>query len=436
MPDFLLFRSGGRDFALPAGAVLAVGQAGGTVPLPYAPDCIEGLTNCFDRVVPQQCLMTRMGRAGDLDAERDLILVDDGAGGTAIRVEAVDKIVSSRTPPSSPGDYGDTICRGELAIGRRTYRLVRPEALALQTVQATGLSIPEPVWSEDAEAADSGEGSREDMIVFACGLRRFATPYGSVERIAAMPSVIHPVRAPKPILGRSRDDGSLVVSLAGALGIEDSGAPGVVIEVRVGASDIAFTANTTEGMQPCRTDATGDGLVVETDGGKVERLDLVALADRFARPVDQGRAPPLPLAKRRDSVVASRTRVMTIRVNESWYGLSADLVRRIGKPTGYARLYGANRRFDGIAIVGGDAMPAIDLHRVFQAPVRTSGIAAVMATRDGTVAMMCDAPGQMEEVQTDRIEATDEAFIAGRLSGSTRTIRMIDLREVLRGRSV
>jgi len=434
MPDFLLFRSGGRDFALPAGAVLAVGEDRGVVPLPFAPDHVEGLTGSFDRVVPQQCLMTRMGYGDDTGAERTLILVDDGAGGAAIRVGTVDRIVAGRIAPGPADEAGraDAICHGELAVGRRTYSLVRPQALRFLPLQAAGLGVEEPAWPDQAAQDVSPDGPFDDMIVFDCGARRFAAPFATVERIAVMPSVIHPIQAPRPILGRSRDDGALVVSLDGALGIAGAGKPEVVIVVRAGSKEVAFTADATAGMQPCRSDgADGDGTVILPDGGKAERLDLLALADRFARPADEGRAPPLPLAKRREAAVTGRTRVMTVRVNESWYGLSADLVRGVGTPTGYARLHGANRRFDGIAVIGGDAVPAIDLHRVFQAPLRSSAIAAIMLTRDGTVAMMCDAPGQIEDVQTDRIEAVDEAFIAGRISGSTRTIRMIDLRQIL-----
>jgi chemotaxis signal transduction protein len=267
-------------------------------------------------------------------------------------------------------------------------------------------------------------------MVFDCGARRFATPFADVERLAVMPSVIHPIQAPKPILGRSRDDGSLVVSLADALGIEAAAKPRIVVVVSRGAKEVAFTADHTTGVQQGVLDADGRTLILP-DGSKAEQVDMKALADRFARPVDETRGPMLPLAKPRDTPAGGRTRLMTIRVNESWYGLSADLVRRVGAPTGYARLYGDSCRFDGIAIVGGDAVPAIDLHRVFRAPRRHGYIAAVMSTRDGTVAVMCDALGRIEDVQTDRIEAADTPFIAGRVSRSTQTIHLIDLRRIV-----
>jgi chemotaxis signal transduction protein len=432
MPEFLLFRSGTRDYALPAGAVWGVCTAAPTVPLPYAPAHIEGLTGIFDRLVPQQSLMARLGLSGDSGTERTLILVDDGGGGTALRIAAVDKVVTSRTTPrvgrDNPG--ADAIFRGELTVGRRTYQLVEPEALRFAPEAAVGLDVAEPVWSEQPQAVPVAAAAVQ-VLAFDCGAKRFAAPFGDVERMAVMPSVIHPVQAPKPILGRSRDDSSLVVSLAGALGMEGAPAPEIVVVVSVGSKEVAFTADGTAGLQDATYDA-GDGHVLTlADGTKAELLDLKALADRFARPAEEGRASPLPLAKRRETPVAGRTRLMTIRVNESWYGLSADLIRRVGAPTGYARLYGDNRRFDGIAILGGDAVPAIDLHRVFQAPRRGPSIAVVMSTRDGTVALMCDTLGRLEEVQTDRVEASSAPFIAGRISRSTQTIDLIDLRRIV-----
>jgi chemotaxis signal transduction protein len=404
-----------------------------TVPLPYAPAHIEGVAGIFDRLVPQQSLMARLGQSGDSGAERTLILVDDGAGGTALRIAAVDKVVTSRTTPRAVRDNpgADAICRGELTVGRRTYQLVEPEALRFAPEPAAGLNVAEPAWSDQRPQAAPAAVATVQVMAFDCGARRFAALFGEVERLAVMPSVIHPIQAPKPILGRSRDDSSLVVSLAGALGIEGAGAPEIVVIVSVGSKEVAFTADGTAGLQDGTYDS-GDGDVLTlADGTKAELLDLKALADRFARPAEAGRAPPLPLAKRREAPVAGRTRLMTVRVNESWYGLSADLIRRVGAPTGYARLYGDNRRFDGIAILGGDAVPAIDLHRVFQAPRRSSGIAVVMSTRDGTVALMCDTLGRLEEVQTDRVEASSAPFIAGRISRSAQTIDLIDLRRIM-----
>ena len=54
-----------------------------------------------------------------------------------------------------------------------------------------------------------------------------------------------------------------------------------------------------------------------------------------------------------------------------------------------------------------------------------------MSTRDGAIALMCDALGHIDEVQTDRIEASSEPFIAGRISRSTQTIHLIDLRKIV-----
>ena len=211
MPQFLLFRSGARDYALPVGAVLAVSGAAEAVPLPYAPSHIEGLTGIFDRVVPQQSLMARIGQSGDTDIERTLILVDDGAGGTALRIGAVERVISNRTTPRVAQDRrrAETIFDGALTVGRRTYQLVKPEALRFAPEQAVGLDIEEPSWSDRQPIAVPLADTSVKVIVFDCGGKRFAATYDQVERLAVIPSVIHPLQAPKPILGRSRDDGSL-----------------------------------------------------------------------------------------------------------------------------------------------------------------------------------------------------------------------------------
>ena len=434
MPDFFLFRSGSHDFALPVGDVLGVGQVSATVALPYAPSYVEGVTGAFDRVVPQLSLLARLGLTDDARDERALILVDDGVGGTALRVDAVERIVSSRVAPRvAPGQTeDDVICGGDLTIGRRTFRLIKPRALRFDAEPVVSLDVDEPTWRDRQTPVSAVAEQSAPMVVFTCGARRFAVPGSHVERLAVMPSVIHPVSAPKPVLGRSRDDGSLVVSLASALKIADAETPQIVLVVSAGSREIAFTVDDTTGIQTCRVDNDGDKVVLTLPcGGSVEQLDLKTLADRYTQPGDGNRAPALPLAKRSDAQVAGRTRLLTVRVNESWYGLSADLVRSVGVPSGYARLHGAGRRFDGVAVMAGDAVPAIDLHRVFQAPRRSSGVATVMATRDGTVALMCDAVGRIEEIQTDRVESTGEPFIAGRISRSTQTIHMIDLRSVV-----
>ncbi len=434
MPDFFLFRCGNHGFALPVGDVLGVGQAAATVALPYAAPYVEGVTAAFDRVVPQQSLTARLGLSANANDDQVLVLVDDGAGSTALRVDAVERIVSSRNtrPPPQDRTEDDDICGGDLTIGRQTYRLIKSQALRFQAESTVGLNVTEPAWHDHQTQVSTVAARSTPMVVFACGGRQFAVPDNQVDRLAVMPSVIHPVAAPKPILGRSRDDGSLVVSLAGALKIADADTPQIVLVVSAGSREVAFSGDSTTGIQNCRIEADGDvAMLTLPDGGSVEQLDLKTLAKRYAQPADGNRAPPLPLAKRREAQPAGRTRLLTVRVNESWYGLSADLVRRIGVPSGFARLYGDGRRFDGVAVMGGDAVPAIDLHRVFQAPRRSSGVATVMATRDGTVALMCDAVGQIEEVQTDRIESTGEPFIAGRISRSTQTIHMIDLRSVV-----
>lgn len=433
MPDFFLFRCASQNFALPADAVLSVAEAGPAQALPLTPDYVEGVTGVFDRIAPQQALAARLGLPCDKDRENALILIDDGAGAMALRVEAVERTVSSRLTPCSThtSAEADDICGGELSVGRSTYRLIRPEALRFTHTVPVGLNLQEPSDYEKPAAVAAPVLKSEAMVVLTCGPRRFAVPDGQVERVAVLPSVIHPVSAPKPILGRSRDDGALVVSLAGALGIDEVDAPQIMIVTLSGNKEIAFTADATTGLQECQIAPSDDESVVDPEGHRAERLDLTALVDRFARPSDDSRAPALPLAKRKDTKVSGRTRLMTVRVNESWYGLSADLVRGVGVPTGFAALYGEGHRFDGIAVLGGDAVPAIDLHRVFQAPRRNSGIATVMAMRDGTVALLSDAVGQIEEIQTDRIEESSEPFIAGRISRSTQTIHMVDLRRVV-----
>ncbi len=437
MPAFLLFRDAGQRYALRAACVLGIARKGSVAPLPFAPDYVDGVTAAFVKAVPQQSLRRRLDPGAETgDADR-LILVDNGAGGTALSVTAVDTMVSRHMVTSSrDGEATDVdLFDGHVRYRGEAYRVLSPEALTFAPQIERHDQIEEPPWGIAAAGRADDMSVTEDRLVIACAGRTFAIVPQLVKRLADMPTVIHRLEGPPSLLGRSRDDGCMVVSLAKELGNDDAQQPAAVVVVVSAGQEIGFAVDAVHGIQPCRRDIDDDDeRLYLDDGSTVERLGLQNLARKFERPVETSRAPGLPLAKKREATAGERMRLLTIRVNETWYGLAADLVRAVGTPLDFAPLPKKLSKFDGFIALYGDTLPAIDLHRVYMAPRKQSGVAAVVSTPEGDIAFMCDALGQVDDVGAGRIETSDQPFVAGRIAGSANTIHLVDTRRILQER--
>ena len=438
MPAFLLFRDAGQRFALRASSVLGIARNGSVAPLPFAPDYVDGVTVAFDKAVPQQSLRRRLDPGAETgDADR-LILVDNGAGGTALSVTAVETMVSRHMVTSSR-DHDATVAAdlfdGHVRYRGEAYRVLSPEVLTFDPQVDPHDQIEEPAWGIAAARGADDMTVIEDRLIIECAGRTFAIVPQLVKRLADMPTVIHRLEGPPSLLGRSRDDSCMIVSLAKELGNDEAQQPASVVVVVSAGQEIGFAVDAVHGIQPCRHEIDDDDeRLYLDDGSAVERLGLQNLARQFERPVETSRAPGLPLAKKRDASTGERMRLLTIRVNETWYGLAADLVRAVGTPLNYAPLPKKLSKFDGFVALYGDTLPAIDLHRVYMAPRKQSGVAAVVSTPEGDIAFMCDALGQVDDVGAGRIETSDQPFVAGRIAGSANTIHLVDTRRILQER--
>ena len=434
MPAFLLFRDAGQSYALRASSVLGIARKGSVAPLPFVPDYVDGVTAAFVKAVPQQSLRRRLHPGAETaDADR-LILVDNGAGGTALSVTAVETMVS-RHKVTSTRDNGTTaedLFDGHVRYRGEAYRVLSAEALTFEPNVDRHGQIEEPIWGIAAARRADDMTVIEDRLIIECAGRTFAVVPQLVKRLADMPTVIHRVEGQSSLLGRSRDDGSMIVSLAKELGAEDVQQPSAVVVVVSAGQEIGFAVDAVHGIQSCRRDIDRDDerLHLE-DGSTAERLGLQNLARQFERPVETSRAPGLPLAKKREATTGERMRLLTIRVNETWYGLAADLVRAVGTPLDFAPLPKKLSKFDGFVALYGDTLPAIDLHRVYMAPRKQSGVAAVVSTPEGDIAFMCDALGQVDDIGAGRVETSDQPFVAGRIAGSAHTIHLVDTRRIL-----
>lgn len=437
MPAFLLFRDAGQCYALQASSVLGIARKGSVAPLPFAPDYVDGVTAAFVKVVPQQSLSRRLDPSSEAgDADR-LILVDNGAGGTALSVTVVETMISrhmvtsSRDPDTATSDLFD----GHVRYRGEAYRVLSAEALTFDPQIERHGHIEEPAWGIAAGRRADDMTVIENRLIVECAGRTFAIVPQLVKRLADMPTVIHRLEGPPSLLGRSRDDGCMVVSLAKELGVDDAQQPTAVLVVVSAGQEIGFAVDEVHGVRTCRHVLDGDDERLHLDDGSVvERLGLQNLARQFERPVEASRAPGLPLAKKRDATSDERMRLLTIRVNETWYGLAADLVRAVGTPLDFAPLPKKLSKFDGFVALHGDTLPAVDLHRVYMAPRRRSGVAAVMATPEGDIAFLCDALGQVDDVGAGRIETSDQAFVSGQIAGSAHTIHLVDTRRILQER--
>ena len=437
MPAFLLFRDAGQGYALPASSVLAIARRTRLAPLPFSPDYVEGVTAAFPSAVPQQSVARRVDPNANTDDAGRLILVDNGAGGTALSVTSVETIVSRHSIAGSgdPAAPASDLFDGHVRFRGDVYRLIVAEALTFEPRVGQSGRIEEPALGIAAHQHDDDMTVVESRLILGCAGRTFAVVPQMVKRLADMPSVVHRVEGPPSLLGRSRDDGCMVVSLAKELGLETATLPTAVVVVVSAGQEVGFAVDAVHGIQPCHHVIDGiDERLHLSSGGVAERLGLQNLARQFERPVEASRAPALPLAKKRETTTGERMSLLTIRVNETWYGLTAELVRGVGTPADFAPLPGDMTKYDGFVALHGDTLPAIDLHRVYMAPRRRSGVAAVMATPEGDIAFMCDALGQVDDVAAGRIETSDQPFVAGHIAGSAQTIHLVDTRSILQER--
>lgn len=436
MPAFLLFRDAGQCYALRAASVLGIAREGSVAPLPFAPDYVDGVTAAFVQAVPQQSLRRRLDPGADTDDADRLILIDNGAGGTALRVSAVETMVSRhKTTRARAGDTSTAdLFDGHVRYRGEVYRVLSADALTFEPRVDRPGQIEEPAWGIAAARHADDMTVIEDRLIIECAGRTFAVVPQLVKRLADMPTVVHRVEGPPSLLGRSRDDGCMIVSLAKELGADDAQQPTAVVVVVSAGQEIGFAVDAIHEIKPCRHSVEDDEQLRLDDGSTVERIGLQNLARKFERPVEASRAPGLPLAKKRETTTGERMRLLTIRVNETWYGLAADLVRAVGTPLDYAPLPKKLSKFDGFVALYGDTLPAIDLHRVYMAPRKQSGVAAVVATPEGDIAFMCDALGQVDDVGAGRVEASDQPFVAGRIAGSAHTIHLVDTRRILQER--
>ncbi len=434
MPAFLLFRDARQGYALRASCVLGIAPRAGVAPLPFAPDYVDGVSAAFIKAVPQQSLARRLDPQAETGNADLLILVDNGAGGTAMSVSAVETMVSRHRVASSSEQETATsnLFDGHVRYRGEAYRVVVAEALTFEPQVERHGQINEPAWGIAEARRDDDMTVIEDRLILECAGRTFAVVPQLVKRLTDMPTVIHRVEGSPSLLGRSRDDGCMIVSLAKELGVDDAPQPTAVAVVVSAGQEIGFAVDAVHGIKSCRHVVDGDDERLHLDDGSTaERLGLQNLARQFERPVESSRGPTLPLAKKRETTTGDRMRLLTVRVNETWYGLTADLVRAVGTPLDFAPLPRKLSKFDGFVALHGETLPAVDLHRVYMAPRRRGGVAAVMATPEGDIAFMCDALGQIDDVGSGRVETSDQPFVAGQIAGSAHAIHLVDTRRIL-----
>jgi purine-binding chemotaxis protein CheW len=151
--EFLVFELGGRRYGLPAGDVQEIVRAVPPVPLPGAPDLIEGVVNVRGNVIPVLDLRRRFGLPPRPVEHTDHLVIARAAGRlVALRVDhAVDLVQAAEA------DVEDVA--GTAEGGRTAARIVKLSGDLVLIGDLRALLSPAEAAAL-GEALPAGEGGR------------------------------------------------------------------------------------------------------------------------------------------------------------------------------------------------------------------------------------------------------------------------------------
>lgn len=236
--QFLVFRIGDNDLALPLTEVDEILRPPAVTPVPLSPAPVLGITSLRGRVLPVACLRRLAGlpEAGNMD-EASRVLVVNAGSPVGLRVDAVRRVVTAGIGNDRPGEGDEDadaageqglITRGSIALEEGVIHRLDPAAIldrelgSWQPAQDAGASGTAP-HRQGARSSGRREEERQLHLVVTVGGQRFGFAARPIREVVDYPENLSGVpRAPAHVLGVTtlREELVPVVSLHRLMDLE------------------------------------------------------------------------------------------------------------------------------------------------------------------------------------------------------------------------
>lgn len=447
-----------RPFGFPAEAVAQVLEPVPVTPLPFVDAHIEGLADLGGRVVPQIDLATLFGLPRPVSGG-EVLMMQSPHGAYGLRVSRVQMMVSVApddfvTLGAGAGvevaDVPEDMVSGEFARDGRMVLVLDPDRLGIEDLAphldmqtaTAGALIDNESRSETAAVIPA----LPPLLVVEIGAERYALPIETVRESLELDTAPVPVpKAPPEVAGLTpvRGQPLLLLSLARLLGLPADPQRGrLVVVVERAGQVIGLLVDRVLGLKSFAAEARvsfGDGMeadrgllrecLLDADHRMVGELDLDRLIDEERLATLRGLMPNHHAGRTGDAEAEDPREdrhFLTFWLGQELCALDLGTVERVApfaapQPVPDSGHHGG-ATLVGMAEIGGDVMPVIDLREGHRGETGQS-LAFVVARQAGrALALVVDRLNRIVAVPARDVRPSDQerrfAREIGKLNGT------------------
>jgi chemotaxis signal transduction protein len=453
--DLLSCKFNATSVALPLSRVIGVVEGGPLTPLPFCADAFEGLVEAIGQIVPQIDLAAILGQtqpAGGI-----LIVVGDANGALALRVQQVSSMIQAELDAALENGQADReehpLFKGSFQVGDERVYLLDLDLLAqsdkVDAVASRGEVLLATTFEQAASEPVHAEEATSFLLVDVGG-EQYAFESGSVLELNAPGAIRYMPGAPPWVLGLIDLRGApvLALSTAALLGKPvSSGRETCLIAELESGPQVALFIDRAAGLERFATDLVHDMkepmagicqyLVREADRivGVIDPVQLIAQVETQIRAI----APEVDVVTARGDAAFQEAeqlmQVLTVRLGTETFGVALERVTRIQASVRLTPLPAYLQHFDGVADVGEQMVPVVDLRKQASSYVHGSRLAidppCLLATLEGAMTgVIVDQVLAIREFPLSRFEPVKDAAklpITHVVNAEGRLVAMLEL---------
>ncbi len=420
--DLLCCKFNDTSVALPLSRVIGVVEGGPLTPLPFCADAFEGLVEAIGQIVPQINLAAILGQSQP--AGGILIVVGDANGTLALRVQQVNSMIQAESDVAPENVQAarekHPLFKASFQLGGEQLYLLDLDHLAesekVDAVAPGGEVLLATTLEEDASESLHMEDSIPFLLV-EIGGEHYAFASGDVLELNSPGAIRYMPGAPSWVLGLIDLRGTpvLALSTAGLLGKPvSSGRETCLIAELEDGPQVALFIDRAAGLERFSPDLVHDMrepmagirqyLVLEADRivGVIDPAQLIGQVEAQIRSIAPQAVHATTQADAAAEAPEQLMQVLTVRLGTETFGMALERITRIQASVRLTPLPADLEHFDGMADVGEQMVPVIDLRK--QASTYTRG-AALAEDPPCLLAML---EGAMTGVLVDQVLAIRE----------------------------